>query len=116
MTWNLNYEIERDISIIQGKGEMLGEEQGPDLIEIVNNIINKEVRLSIIDISEIKYINSSGLGVLITILTKFRNIGGDIVLLRPSDHVNKLLVMTKLNAIFYIADDIEQAKDKLRNQ
>lgn len=116
MSWNSEYEIENDLAVIRCEGEVLGEEQGPDLIELVNDIISKNVKNTVIDVSEVKYINSSGIGVLITTLTKFRNAGGDIVLLNPSDHVQKLLVMTKLNAIFNIEEDVAKAKDKLRNQ
>jgi len=39
---------------------------------------------------------------LITILTKFRNKGGEVYLMKPSENVQKLLVITKLNAIFQI--------------
>ena len=43
-----------------------------------------------------------GIGLLITILTKFRNKGGEVYLMKPSENVQKLLVITKLNAIFQI--------------
>jgi anti-sigma B factor antagonist len=43
--------------------------------------------------------------VLITILTKFRNKGGEVYLMKPSENVQKLLVITKLNAIFQIVQN-----------
>jgi anti-sigma B factor antagonist len=46
---------------------------------------------------------------LITILTKFRNKGGEVFLLKPSENVQKLLVITKLNAIFQIVKSEEEA-------
>ena len=39
---------------------------------------------------------------LITILTKFRNKNGEVYLMKPSESVQKLLVITKLNNIFHI--------------
>ena len=69
-----------------------------------------------IDLSEVRYMNSSGIGVLITILTKFRNKGGEVVLIKPSDQIRKLLVITKLNAIFTIVESEEEAKTKLTNK
>jgi anti-sigma B factor antagonist len=71
--------------------------------------IQDNVLKCVIDISKLRYINSSGIGVLITILTKFRNKNGEVFLLNPSESVQKLLVITKLNAIFQIAKTEEEA-------
>jgi anti-sigma B factor antagonist len=68
----------------------------------VNEAVSHQVLTCIIDISGLRYINSSGIGVLITILTKFRNKGGEVYLMKPSESVKKLLAITKLNAIFQI--------------
>ncbi|UXP32689.1 STAS domain-containing protein [Reichenbachiella agarivorans] len=111
MTFNFNQE--NDLMIIQFEGDLIGEENGPEIIESVNNTLNNNITKCAIDISQVRYINSSGIGVLITILTKFRNKGGEVILVNPSDHVKKLLVITKLNAIFAIVDDLDQAKKEL---
>lgn len=108
-----NYKTEEDMMVITFDGDLIGEENGPEIIEAVNDQINNGLKLCVVNISKVRYINSSGIGVLITILTKFRNKDGEVVLINPSDHVKKLLVITKLNAIFTIADDLEQAKSKL---
>jgi anti-sigma B factor antagonist len=63
----------------------------------------------VIDISQLRYINSSGIGVLITLLTKFRNKGGEVYLMNPSESVRKLLAITKLNAIFQVIRKEEEA-------
>jgi anti-sigma B factor antagonist len=72
------------------------------MVEAVNEAVSHQVLTCIIDISGLRYINSSGIGVLITILTKFRNKGGEVYLMKPSESVKKLLAITKLNAIFQI--------------
>jgi anti-sigma B factor antagonist len=43
------------------------------------------------------------------LLTKFRNKGGEVYLFQPSENVQKLLVITKLNAIFHIIKTEEEA-------
>ena len=95
-------EIKDDSIIIRLSGDLIGEDNGVNILEIVNNAIQQQVYTCIIDISGLRYINSSGIGVLITILTKFRNKGGEVYLMKPSENVQKLLVITKLNAIFQI--------------
>lgn len=95
-------------------GDLIGENNGPELVELVNDSLSKGVRFCLIDISDVRYINSSGIGVLITILTKFRNKSGELFLIRPSEHVRKLLIITKLQAIFNIVDSEEEALVKIK--
>lgn len=97
-----NHEIKDNALIIRLSGDLIGEDNGSSILEVAAGAIQRSVLLAIIDISGLRYINSSGIGVLITILTKFRNKGGEVYLLRPSESVQKLLVITKLNSIFQI--------------
>jgi anti-sigma B factor antagonist len=95
-------EIKDGSLIIRLSGDLIGEDNGVNILDIVSNALQQHVMTCIIDISGLRYINSSGIGVLITILTKFRNKGGEVYLMKPSENVQKLLVITKLNAIFQI--------------
>lgn len=95
-------------------GDLIGENNGPEIVELVNDLLSKGTKLCIADISDVRYINSSGIGVLITVLTKFRNKQGELYLINPSDHVKKLLIITKLEAIFNIAESVEEAQKKFQ--
>lgn len=95
--------------MIRLEGDLIGENDGTALLGKATDAIQEKVLKCIIDISRLRYINSSGIGVLITILTKFRNKGGEVFLLNPSESVQKLLVITKLNAIFQVAKTEEEA-------
>ncbi|HAC23462.1 MAG TPA: anti-anti-sigma factor [Cytophagales bacterium] len=105
---NFNQEIKSNTLILHISGDLIGEDNGVQLVEAVNEAISHKVMTCIIDISELRYINSSGIGVLITLLTKFRNKGGEVYLMRPSESVKKLLVITKLNAIFQVIQSEEE--------
>ncbi|MCX2744938.1 STAS domain-containing protein [Mangrovivirga sp. M17] len=107
------YKIEDQVFILSFSGDLIGENDGAELIEVIQEKIEKGISLCAIDISDLRYINSSGIGVLITILTKFRNRGGEVVLVNPGEQVKKLLIITKLNNIFQIVDSIEEAKKSL---
>ncbi|HMJ70997.1 MAG TPA: STAS domain-containing protein [Cyclobacteriaceae bacterium] len=106
---NFAQEIRSNTLILRVSGDLIGEDTGTRLIDAVSDALSHKVPTCIIDISDLRYINSSGIGVLITILTKFRNKGGDVYLMKPSDSVKKLLVITKLNAIFHIVESEEEA-------
>ena len=99
---NFSHEIKNNKLILRLSGDLIGEESGSTVLNVVADAIQQNVLTCIVDISGLRYINSSGIGVLITILTKFRNKGGEVFLMKPSENVQKLLVITKLNAIFQI--------------
>jgi len=110
------HEVKEDILILTFEGDLIGENHGSELISLINDHINTKTKYCIIDIAHVRYINSSGIGVLITILTKFRNIDGEVLLVKPSKTVEKLLVITKLNSIFQITEDVEDAINKLKTK
>jgi len=109
------YETQDSILIIHLKGDLIGENNGPELVKIVNDSIHDRVIHCAVDLSEVRYMNSSGIGVLITLLTKYRNHEGEMVLIKPSEKIEKLLVITKLNKIFSIADTKEEAVKILKS-
>jgi anti-sigma B factor antagonist len=102
------HEIKNNSLILRLSGDLIGEDSGASVIEVVTEAIQQKALTCIVDISGLRYINSSGIGVLITILTKFRNKGGEVYLMKPSESVQKLLVITKLNAIFQIVQSEEE--------
>jgi anti-sigma B factor antagonist len=104
----LKIETRNKTLILRLSGDLIGEDNGLGVLEAVGNAIAKGIAACIIDISGLRYINSSGIGVLITVLTKFRNKGGEVYLMKPSDSVQKLLVITKLNAIFRVIQNEEE--------
>jgi anti-sigma B factor antagonist len=111
---NYTSEIKDQILFIQLEGDLIGETNGLELIDFVNDKINTNILNTAIDLSAVRYMNSSGIGVLITLLTKFRNKGGEVVLINPSEQIKKLLVITKLNSIFTILDNEAQAVERLK--
>ncbi len=104
----LKTETRNNTLILRLSGDLIGENNGLGVLKEVGDAITKGINTCIIDISGLRYINSSGIGVLITVLTKFRNKGGEVYLMKPSDSVQKLLVITKLNAIFQIIQKEEE--------
>jgi anti-sigma B factor antagonist len=90
------------------EGDLIGDEEGPRLAEMVSDSVEEGIKVIVIDLEKVRYISSSGLGLLITLLTKMKNAGGDLYLTAPSEHVKKLLIITKLNGIFKVLDSVEE--------
>lgn len=107
---NFTHEQMDGTLILHLSGDLIGETGGTAILEVTNQAISANVKKCVVDISGLRYINSSGIGVLITLLTKFRNKGGELYLMKPSESVQKLLVITKLNAIFNVIQSPSEIK------
>jgi anti-sigma B factor antagonist len=107
----LDYKIteKNGIQILVLSGELIDKNQAIDLIKSVDELLAAEKNKFVIDLSTLKYMNSSGLNVLIQLLTKTRTSGGDSVICNVSKKVNELLIITKLNTLFKVADTQEAA-------
>jgi anti-sigma B factor antagonist len=106
---DFTYQAESGVGTFNLKGNLIGENDGIAITESFAEKIESGTKNFIINLADLKHINSSGLGVLITLLTKARKIGGELVLAEPSDYIKNLLLITKLNTIFKIYDDHAQA-------
>lgn len=106
--------IDNTILSLNLNGDLIGEINGVEILEIVNNSINQTLNSCIVDLSGVRYMNSSGVGVLITIMTKINNKNGKLVLVNPSSQVVKLLEMTKLDSIFNTVKSITEAKEIIK--
>ena len=111
----LTHKRTEDVLIISLDGDLIGENSGVKILELANDAVNDNVFGIAVDVENVRYMNSSGLGVLITLLTKVKNKGGEIVLIRPSDQIKKLLEITKLNAVFASYDSEEEAVQQLKS-
>ncbi|QNF31478.1 STAS domain-containing protein [Adhaeribacter swui] len=105
--------VTKDIVYVRLQGDLIGSPDSQQLIELVNNSINETKLLCAVDLSQVRFINSSGIGVLVSLLTKFRNRGGEMVLINPSEQIRKLLIITKLNNIFTVKETDEAAASYL---
>jgi anti-sigma B factor antagonist len=90
------------------EGDLIGDEVGPIIAELVSDSVEAGIKTMVIDLEKVRYISSSGLGLLITILTKMKNAGGELFLTAPSEHVKKLLLITKLNGIFTVVESVKE--------
>lgn len=110
MSFSYNLESVNNINLLKVKGEFIEKEESNILLEKVNELISAGETKFIIDLGNIDYMNSTGLNVLINILTKSRKNGGDISLINTPKKVNDLFIMTKLNGIFNISKNMEEAE------
>ncbi len=91
------------------EGSLIEQHNLSKTLEQISEITEPDHLNFIIDLSNIETMNSSGLNLLIHLLTKSRNAGGEAILICVPERLNNLLVMTKLNNVFTVAPNLEAA-------
>ena len=95
------------IHVIRLSGRLLGKEQTEDLTNRVEELVQSGQNRFVADLENLQHMNSTGLNILISFLTKARNGGGELIIVNVPDSINKLLIMTKLNKVFSIEATLE---------
>ncbi len=116
MTFEYNTNTKEKIKTIQLSGELIDRNQAVLLLaEIEADIANGDNKF-LLNLGELKYVNSSGLNVLINILTKARKAGGDLAICNVNSKIFQLMTITKLDTIFNVSADEASAFAKLSMQ
>lgn len=75
----------------------------------MNELLGEGKRNFVLNLAGVEYIDSSGLGQLITIWTSIRNRGGVMTVLSPTKRVQRLFEITRLNTVFRICEKEDDA-------
>ena len=102
----------RDVShvtILDIRGRIVLGDEIHRLRDAVRNLVAEGKKKIILNLAEVDYIDSSGVGELVGAFTTVRNAGGELKLLNLSQKVHDVLHVTKLYTVFDIRDDEFQA-------
>ena len=86
--------------VIELKGNIMGGPDAVSLNEKLHELIEQGKANIVVNLSKVKFMNSSGLGMLIGALTTMRKAGGDLRIANATDKIESLLVITKLITVF----------------
>ena len=93
------------VTVLDVRGRIvLGDEIG-DLRKAVHKLVDDGRKRIILNLADVDYIDSSGVGELVGCYTTVRNAGGELKLLNLSQKVQDVLYVTKLYTVFDIKDD-----------
>ena len=93
------------VSIVDLSGKITLGEGGVALREEVRKLLAEDKKKIVLNLAEVNYIDSSGLGELVSAYTAVKNAGGELKLLNLTSKVRDLLVITKLVTVFDVKDD-----------
>jgi anti-sigma B factor antagonist len=95
--------------VIEFKGNVMGGPDAVSLNEKLHELIEKDQNNIVVDLSKVKFMNSSGLGMLIGGLTTLRKSGGDLRICNAGDKIESLLIVTKLITVFKHFKTLDEA-------
>ncbi len=106
---DLNSYEKDDVAVLEPAGKIMG---GPDatvLHEKLHDLIEQGKKKVVIDLSRVEWMNSTGLGILISGLTTLKNNNGELKLVNVTEKIQSLLKITKLFGVFESYDSVEDA-------
>ncbi len=101
--------------VIDLKGNVMGGDDTKEFNELLHKLIDEEKTNIVVDLSDVKFMNSSGLGMLIGGLTTMKKANGSLKLARTTEKIESLLVITKLITIFDSYDTVDEAVQSFGN-
>ena len=102
-------EVHGDVYVLAIKGKLMGGSETAEIHDRVKELTQVGVKRIVLDLGGVKWMNSSGLGALMSSLTTIRNAGGDLKLSSVAEKVESLLMITQLLKIFKTFDTIDSA-------
>ena len=104
-----NHHEENDVVVIEPKGKIMGGPESTELHDLLHELIEQGKTKVVIDLSKVDWMNSTGLGLLISGLTTLRKADGELKLACVTEKIQSLLTITKLVTIFKSFDTTEEA-------
>ena len=93
------------VTILDLSGKITLGEGGATLRDEVRKLVSEGKKKIVLNLGEVNYIDSSGLGELVSAYTAVKNAGGELKLLNLTSKVRDLLVIAKLVTVFDVKDD-----------
>ncbi len=115
MSFSFRLEQNNQASIFYLEGEIIEKHSANNLIEKVEELLQTDHLNIIFNLKDLKYINSNGLNVIITLFTKCRKANGELILAEESSKVKELMIVTKLNTIFTVKKTTQEALNYFKN-
>jgi anti-sigma B factor antagonist len=97
------------ITVIDLSGRITLGEGCTQLRQLIRDLLGKGTKHILVNLADVTYIDSSGIGELVSAFTAVSNQGGQLKLLNLTKKVHDLLQITKLYTVFDVHDDEAKA-------
>jgi len=98
-----------EVTVIDVSGRITLGEGSSLLRDELRSLIGSNRRMILLNMADVSYVDSSGIGQLVAALTTVNSLGGQLKLLNLTKRLKELLQMTKVISIFEVFDDEKKA-------
>ena len=98
-----------DITVLDLSGRITLGEGSVQLRDTVKDLVSKGQKKIVLNLGDVSYMDSSGVGELVTAYTTVKNQGGELKLVNLTKKIEDLMAITKLVTVFDIHDDEAKA-------
>ena len=89
---------------------LMDQKEADQMMDVLEKELGDETGLNVLlDMSQLQYMNSTGLNILISVLTRTRKGGGEVLISGLSTGVKQLFMVTKLDTVFTIKGTVDEA-------
>jgi anti-sigma B factor antagonist len=104
--------MEGDIAVLSLSGKMMGGPETTALHDRIKSLITDGIHSVVIDLKGVKWMNSSGLGILMACMSSLNQVNGRLKLSSVTEKVQSIMMITKLIQIFDTYENSERAVAK----
>jgi anti-sigma B factor antagonist len=114
---NLNVSEYRNgnVVVLNLQGDIRLGESNIELHNILRALVEKGERRILLNLADVSYIDSSGLGELVAGFSTLQKNGGELKILKLAGRVRELMVLTKLLTVFDVFENEQEAVDSFRD-
>ncbi|MBY0507778.1 MAG: STAS domain-containing protein [Bryobacteraceae bacterium] len=94
-----------DVTVVDAEGRITLGDGASAFRDLIRDLVGKGNKKLLVNLGEVSYIDSSGIGELVSGFTTVQNAGGSMKLLNLNKRVKDLLQITKLYTVFEVHDD-----------
>jgi len=94
-----------DVVVLRMEGKLMGGPDADSFQQTIRDLVEHGKRNVLVDMGNVSWVNSTGLGILISGYTTLKNAGGVLKLVRVNKRIHQIFMVTKLQTIFDSFDD-----------
>ncbi len=97
------------VAILDLSGNLMGGPDAEAFNEVLRTLMHEGVRNVLVNLEKVKWVNSTGLGILISGYTTLQRSGGELKLLKVTKRIENIFIVSKLSTVFQSYDDEDEA-------
>ncbi len=98
-----------EVTVLRLEGKLMGGPDAEEFKQVIKDLLGGGRKKVLVDMGKVSWVNSTGLGILISGYTTLQNQEGVLKLVNVNKRIDQIFMVTKLNTIFDSFDDETRA-------